>query len=87
VTFDRFDRFLPLAGVLIGLLFFAGLALTWGDPSSETAPAETFSYWQDNRGRHQISGLLLSAILFACSVRKPRQAELRGLGCPRGRAA
>jgi lysylphosphatidylglycerol synthetase-like protein (DUF2156 family) len=63
VTADRFDRFLPLAGALIGLLFFAGLALTWGDPSSETAPAETFSYWHDNRGRHQISGLLLAPLI------------------------
>ncbi len=60
---DRFDRFLPIAGALIGLLFFAGLALTWGDPSSETAPAETFSYWQNNRGQHQISGLLLAPLI------------------------
>jgi hypothetical protein len=63
VNADRFDRLLPLAGALIGLLFFVGLALTWGDPSSETAPAETFSYWQDNRGRHQISGLLLAPLI------------------------
>jgi hypothetical protein len=63
VTHDRFDRFLPLAGALVGLLFFIGLALTWGDPSSETAPAETFSYWQDNRGQHQISGLLLAPLI------------------------
>ena len=63
MTADRFDRFLPLAGVLIGLLFFVGLALTWGDPSSETAPAETFSYWHDDRGRHQISGLLLAPLI------------------------
>jgi hypothetical protein len=63
VTPDRFDRFLPLAGVLVGALFFVGLALTWGDPSSETAPAETFSYWQDNRGQHQISGLLLAPLI------------------------
>ena len=48
MTANRFDRLLPLAGALIGLLFFIGLALTWGDPSSETAPAETFSYWHDN---------------------------------------
>ena len=32
----RFDRFLPLAGVLTGLLFFVGLALNRSDPSSET---------------------------------------------------
>jgi lysylphosphatidylglycerol synthetase-like protein (DUF2156 family) len=63
VTADRFDRFLPLAGALIGLLFLVGLALTWGDPSSETAPAETFSYWQDNRGQHQLSGLLLAPLV------------------------
>ena len=63
MTPDRFDRFLPLAGVLVGVLFFVGLALTWGDPSSETAPAETFSYWQDNRGQHQISGLLLAPLI------------------------
>jgi hypothetical protein len=63
MTSDRFDRFLPLAGVLVGLLFFVGLALTWGDPSSETAPAEHFSYWQDNRGRHQLSGLLLAPLI------------------------
>jgi hypothetical protein len=60
---DRFDRLLPLAGTLIGLLFFVGLALTWGDPSSETNPSETFSYWRDNRGRHQISGLLLAPLV------------------------
>jgi len=63
VTSNRLDRFLPLAGVIVGLLFFAGLALTWGDPSSETAPAETFSYWQNNRGQHQISGLLLAPLI------------------------
>jgi len=63
VTADRFDRFLPLAGTLVGLLFFVGLALTWGDPSSETAPAETFSYWEGNRGQHQISGLLLAPLI------------------------
>jgi hypothetical protein len=63
VTRDRFDRLLPLAGALAGSLFFVGLALTWGDPSSETAPGETFSYWQDNRGQHQISGLLLAPLI------------------------
>lgn len=60
---DRFDRLLLFAGALIGLLFFVGLALTWGDPSSETAPAETFSYWRDDRGKHQLSGLLLAPLI------------------------
>lgn len=60
---DRFDRFLPLAGVLAGLLFFVGLALLWNDPSSETGPAETFAYWQDNRGQHQIVALLVAPLI------------------------
>ena len=41
---DRFDRFLPLAGVLAGLLFFVALVLLWEDPTSEIGPAETFAY-------------------------------------------
>lgn len=60
---DRFDRFLPLAGVLAGLLFFVGLVLLRSDPSSETGPAETFSYWQDNHGRHQIIALLVAPLI------------------------
>jgi hypothetical protein len=63
VTADRFDRFLPLAGVLAGLLFVAGLVLLWDDPPSEAAVAETFSYWQDNRGKHQIIALLLTPLM------------------------
>ncbi len=60
---DRFDRFLPLAGVLAGLLFFVGLVLLWDDPTSETGPAETFAYWQDDRGQHQIVALLVAPLI------------------------
>jgi hypothetical protein len=59
----RFERFQPIAGVLSGIILIAGLALTWGDPSSETSADETFSYWADNRGQHQISGLLLAPLI------------------------
>jgi hypothetical protein len=59
----RFERFQPLAGAVSGLILIAGLALTWGDPSSETAIDETFSYWAENRGQHQISGLLLAPLI------------------------
>ena len=60
---DRFDRFLPLAGVLAGLLFFVGLGLLWNDPSSDTLPAKTFAYWQGNRGQHQIVALLVGPLI------------------------
>ena len=60
---DRFDRLLPLAGVLAGLLFFVGLFLNRSDPSSETGPAETFAYWHADHGRHQIVGLLVAPLI------------------------
>jgi hypothetical protein len=63
VVSDRFDRFLPLAGALAGVLFFVGLALLWNDPSSETDPAKTFDYWQDDRGQHQIVALLVGPLI------------------------
>ena len=49
---DRFARFLPLAGVFAGLLLAGGLTLTYSIPNSETSFDETFSWCQDNRGRH-----------------------------------
>ncbi len=60
---DRFDRFLPIAGVLAGLLFFVGLVLLRNDPASETGPAETFAYWQNDRGQHQIVALLVAPLI------------------------
>jgi hypothetical protein len=63
VRSDRFDRFLPFAGVLLGLLFLVGLVLLRNDPSSETGVAKTFSYWHDNRGQHQIIALLVTPLI------------------------
>lgn len=60
---DRFDRFLPLAGVLAGLLFLAAFIVDRNDPSSETGPVETLSYWQDSRGLHQIVGLVFLPLI------------------------
>jgi hypothetical protein len=63
VTSVRFNRFLPLAGVLAGLLFLVGLVLNRTDPSSETGPATTFAYWHDHHGQHQIVGLLVAPVI------------------------
>lgn len=60
---NRFDRLLPLAGVLAGLLFIVGLVLNRTDPSSETGPAKTFAYWHSNHGQHQIVGLLVAPVI------------------------
>ena len=45
------------------VLLVGGLALTWGDPTATTAAEEHYSYWRDNRGQHQISGLLLAPLV------------------------
>jgi len=63
VASDRFDRFLPLTGVLAGLLLLTGLVVLRDDPSSETGPAETFSYWQADHGKHQIIGLIVAPLI------------------------
>ena len=60
---NRFDRFLPLAGVLAGLLFLVALVLNRTDPSAETGLAKTFSYWRDNHGQHQIVGLVIAPLI------------------------
>lgn len=83
---DRFDRVLPLAGVLAGFLFFVGLLLNRSDPSSETGPADTFSYWHDNRGRHQIVGLLVAPLIafllvfFGTGLRRRLERDSGGSG-------
>ncbi|MFL5964068.1 MAG: hypothetical protein ACJ757_14365 [Gaiellaceae bacterium] len=83
---NRFDRFFPLAGVLAGLLLLAGLVLLRDDPSSETGPVETFSYWQDNHGQHQIIGLLVAPLIaflllfFGAGLKRRLEHESGGSG-------
>lgn len=80
---DRFDRLLPLAGALAGLLFFVGLVLLRNDPSNETGPAKTFAYWHHNRGQHQIFALLVAPVIaflliFFGSALRRRLARTNG---------
>ena len=44
-------------------MFFVGLVLNRTDPSTETGAAETFAYWHDNHGQHQIVGLLVAPLI------------------------
>jgi len=63
VAANRFDRLLPLSGVLAGLLLLTGLLVLRNDPSSETGPAKTFAYWQADHGKHQIIGLIVAPLI------------------------
>ena len=60
---DRFGRFLPLAGLLAGIVFLAGLLVFRNDPPSESDVAATFEYWQNDRGQHQIVALILTPLI------------------------
>jgi hypothetical protein len=63
VASNRFERFLPLSGVLAGLLLLTGLLVLRNDPSSETGPAKTLAYWQADHGKHQIIGLIVAPLI------------------------
>lgn len=80
----RFDRFLPLAGVVAGLLFLVSFIVDRNDPSNETGPAKTLAYWQDNRGMHQIVALVLlplvAFLLLFFGAGLKRQLEESGNG-------
>ena len=66
MTPSRFDRFLPLAGVLAGLTFTAFNVMTWGAP--ETTSAHDVTVWgAAHETRAQIGAMLLAytAVLLA----------------------
>jgi hypothetical protein len=74
MTPSRFDRFLPLAGVLAGLTFTTFNVLTWGAP--ESSKAHDVTVWgAAHETRAQIGAFMLAytAVLlafFAAGVRK-----------------
>jgi hypothetical protein len=76
VPSDRFDRFLPLAGALAGLLFITGLIVLRNDPPSESDVAATFEYWANDTGKHRVVAMIMSPLMgfllifFAAGVRR-----------------
>src|SRR5215203_6586076 len=66
MTTSKFDRFLPIAGVLVGLLFVAVNALTWGSPDSTDAQ-ELTEWGASHETRVTLAGVGLAyiAVLMA----------------------
>jgi hypothetical protein len=76
VPSDRFERFLPLAGALAGLLFITGLIVLRNDPPSESDVTATFDYWANDTGQHRIVAMILSPLMgvllifFAAGIKR-----------------
>ena len=60
---DRFDRFLPMLACWRGCCSSSASFCSGTIRASETGPAETFAYWQDGRGQHQIVALLVAPLI------------------------
>jgi hypothetical protein len=62
----KFERFLPLAGVLTGLLAIAAIGLTGSEPDGDASKAKILAYYNDHHSAIVIGALVLSqfAALF-----------------------
>lgn len=79
MTPSRFDRFLPLSGVLAGIGFAAVNVLTWGAPDSTDA-AEVSAWIESHETRAVVAAFLLAyvAVLLAFFAVATRQAVRSG---------
>jgi hypothetical protein len=86
MTSVRFQRLLPVAGILAGLLLAVGLVVTSGKPSDDASTAEILDYWRD----HETAYLVLSIglvplatillILFGVGLRAALRSREAGEG-------
>ncbi|MDQ6834904.1 MAG: hypothetical protein M3016_01840 [Actinomycetota bacterium] len=63
----RFQRFLPITGILFAILLALGIGLTLDEPSKTDSIQRVFSYWHGHKGVELISSILLihlSAVLL-----------------------
>ena len=56
---QRFQRFLPLAGIVFSLLFAAVTVLTKNEPSESATTAKAFAYWHGHQTVENVSAFLL----------------------------
>lgn len=76
---SRFQRFLPVAGVLFAVLFIVALALSPNEPSDTASVAKTFSYFKDHQNTELVSTLMVHTmsvliVFFAAGLRSALRA-------------
>jgi hypothetical protein len=74
MTTDRFNRLLPLAGIVAGLAIIAGLVLTGAEPGDDAASAKVVAYYADHKTAIQIGALCaqiaaVAVLFFAAGLR------------------
>ena len=62
MTTDRFQRFLPVAGILAGMALIAGLALSGSEPSESASARELATHYSDNHDAIMISSIVVSQL-------------------------
>jgi hypothetical protein len=80
---ERPQRFLPIAGILFGILLALALWLTSKEPSDTASAKQVFAYWSDHGGGKMwlsIFGLELAAVLLVMFGAALRAAIRAGEG-------
>jgi hypothetical protein len=80
---ERRQRFLPIAGILFGILLALALWLTSKEPSDTATAKQVFAYWSDHGGGKMwlsILGLELAAVLLVTFGAALRAAIRSGEG-------
>ena len=83
MTTDRFNRLLPLAGIVAGLAIIAGLILSGGEPGDDAAAAKIVTYYADHKTAIVISALCaqiaaVAVLFFAAGLRTSLRSRETG---------
>jgi hypothetical protein len=83
MTTDRFNRLLPLAGIVAGLAIIAGLVLSGAEPADDAASAKIVAYYTDHKAAIQISALCaqvaaVALLFFAAGLRTSLRSRETG---------
>ena len=59
---DRFQRFLPIAGVIAGIALIGGIALSGSEPGDDASPAKVLAYYTDNLTEITVASLVCAQV-------------------------
>jgi hypothetical protein len=83
MTTDRFNRLLPLAGIVAGLAIIAGLVLTGSEPGDDASTAKIVAYYADHRTEIMVGALCaqiaaVALLFFAAGLRTSLRSRETG---------